>query len=162
MLILKALILEKKILIFSLHSQACSNFILSLLSLLPGLLHFRFDTKNVCLYELSYRNDGFPLRIFDDDKRMLMLYFTIQNLDALKTKESYLIGTTNLLIKTHKNTQADMLVDVDKSTIEFKCEKFQKLLQLNSGEKKFIWSILLNVQNHILPEEQSWNFFSFQ
>ena len=91
-----------------------------------------------------------------------MLYFTIQNLDALKNKESYLIGTTNLLIKTHKNTQADMLVDVDKSTIEFKCEKFQKLLQLNSGEKKFIWSILLNVQNHILPEEQSWNFFSFQ
>ena len=39
--ILKGVLLEKKILVYSLHSQACSVFILSLLSLLPGQLHFR-------------------------------------------------------------------------------------------------------------------------
>lgn len=52
LMLLKAIILEKKILVFSLHSQACSNFILSLLALIPGALHFRMHNKAVDISEM--------------------------------------------------------------------------------------------------------------
>lgn len=37
----------------------------------------------------------------------------------LKSKKSFLLGTTNLLIKTHKSTNADMIIDLDKNLIEY-------------------------------------------
>ena len=95
LMILKAILLEKKIIVFSLHSQSCSNFILSILSLFPGFLNFNFNSQDIYKHELNYEEYGFPLKFYDFDQKLLRLYFTINELDNFKNVKSFLIGTTN-------------------------------------------------------------------
>lgn len=45
--IIKALMLEMRMIIFLLSSSTCSDFIISLLSLIPGLMFFQLHNKGV-------------------------------------------------------------------------------------------------------------------
>ncbi len=52
MMLWKAILLEKRIIIYSSKSSTISNFIFSILSLLPGALHFHFNTNPIYYYEV--------------------------------------------------------------------------------------------------------------
>ena len=45
--IIKALMLEMRVIVFSLSSSTCSDFIVSLLSLIPGSMFFQLHNKGV-------------------------------------------------------------------------------------------------------------------
>ncbi|KRX09438.1 hypothetical protein PPERSA_01638 [Pseudocohnilembus persalinus] len=155
LVLLKALLLEGRILVFSLNSQSCSNFILSLTSLLPGILYFDYTNHKIQLTRLELQDHGLPFRLFDQDKKSLEMYFTIQSLDSLKSSKSYLIGTTNTLIKNNQNV--DLVIDLDKKNqLSFKNTTLEKMCKLNNKEKKFMDGLVKEVQQNIQVQEKTW------
>jgi len=70
--ILKALMLGKKILVYSLHSCATSNFLTSLLSLIPGLAFFKFKSRIIDAIQAGLNEYGLPLRLFSEECPLVM------------------------------------------------------------------------------------------
>ncbi|EGR31580.1 hypothetical protein IMG5_106320 [Ichthyophthirius multifiliis] len=155
--IVKAILLEKRIIVYSLNSCACSNFIISIISLFPGLSHFNFSNSfYISIVKKALNEYGFPLRIFNEIDKPIEMYFTVQNLDQIEKYKSYLIGTTSQLIKTHKKTQADLIIDLDQNSIIYQNENIKNLLQLNSEEKKFMENIYKISKQYISEEQKDW------
>ncbi|EGR30807.1 lalv9 family protein, putative [Ichthyophthirius multifiliis] len=160
--LLKALLLEKKIIVYSQNSSSCSNFINTLISLIPGLSYFQFfsDCLNIDIQGL--REYGLPLRIFNEIDRPLEPYYTIQKLDCMDYYKSYLIGTTSQLIKQHKITRADLLVDLDMNQIVFLNNESKSQLQVSFEEKNLIDNIIKQVNLHIDDDNQKdWKNIEF-
>ena len=67
-----------------------------------------------------------------------------------------MIGTTNQLIKTHKFTASDIVVDLDAETVAYGSEATEKEVRLNGQEKKFMQRIIQVVEGGIEEEERSW------
>lgn len=59
--------------------------------------------------------------------------------------KSYLVGTTSLLIRDHKKTKSDIIVDLDLNQIIYQNDNVKELLSLNSEEKCF----MENIQKHV-------------
>lgn len=152
-MVLKAIILEKRVLIYSNKPSAVSNFILSLLALLPGGLHFTMDNSAINLVEAGLSDFALPLRIFNN-KTQLLLYFTINNFDLFEVLEGYLLGTTNSMIKGHKKAKPDIIINLDQQKIEIFEEKLKKALSLNDKEKEFINAIIKKVSFNISEDEK--------
>jgi len=91
--------LETKIIVYSKFASICSNFIISLLSLFPGFLYFRFSSQTLTAQEFNHRDYGLPLRFFDEGENILSLHTILQDMDQLISKQSFLIATTNCMIK---------------------------------------------------------------
>lgn len=99
----KAILYEKRVVVFAQTSSDASSFILSLLSLFPGLSAFGICSKPISRYLQSLREYSLPLRIFSS-KNFLAISFHVQDFWKLskftKNEEgSYLLGTTNKLLK---------------------------------------------------------------
>lgn len=155
----KALILEKRILVYSNKPSAVSNFILSLLALLPGCLHFTMDNSAINLVESGLSDYSLPLRIFNN-KTQLLLYFTINNFDLFDSLEGYLLGTTNSMIKGHKKAKPDIIIDLDIQKMDILDEGLKKALSLNNKEKQFISELIKKVNMNISEEEKkTWKQF---
>lgn len=155
----KALILEKRVLVYSNKPSAVSNFILALLALLPGCLHFTMDNSAINLVESGLADFALPLRIFNN-KTQLLLYFTINNFPLFDVLDGYLLGTTNSMIKGHKKAKPDIIVDLDLQKIEIFDETLKKALSLNDSEKDFISNLIKKVSGNISEEERkSWKQF---
>jgi len=116
-LILKMILLEKKILIFSNISGNVCSFLYNLLALFPGQILFNLksgiDIKN---YLKSLRMYGLPLKIFHDNYKIypLVSLFEIDQIEQQK-KVNYIMGTTNQLIlnETFENKKVDLLINID-------------------------------------------------
>jgi hypothetical protein len=52
------------------------------------------------------------------------------------------MGTTNLLIRNSKKSNADVIVDLDSLKIEITNENLKKIFSLNDSEKEFMHSII--------------------
>ena len=158
-MLFKALILERRILVYSNKPSAVSNFILALLALLPGSLHFTMDNSAINLVEAGLSDYCLPLRIFNN-KCQLLLYFTINNFDLFDSLEGYLLGTTNFMIKGHKKAKPDIIVDLDLQKIEIFDEGLKKALSLNDKEKDFMANLIKKVSINISEDEKkSWKQF---
>ncbi|EAR89363.1 transporter Avl9 (macronuclear) [Tetrahymena thermophila SB210] len=156
LVILKALLLQKKILVYSLHSCSTSNFVMSLISLIPGLSFFKFKSKYIDIIQSALGEYGLPLRVFNEQDCPLELYFTIQQLDNMDKYKGYLIGTTNQLIRSHKKTGADLIVDLDTNQLIIQNEAIKTSLQLNSEEKKFMEGITKTVNKVVSESDKNW------
>ena len=155
----KALILEKRILVYSNKPSAVSNFILALLALLPGTRHFTMDNSAINVVEAGLADYALPLRIFNN-KTQLLLYFTINNFDLFDSLDGYLLGTTNSMIKGHKKAKPDIIIDLDLQKIEIFDESLKKALNLNDKEKEFINNLIKKVSVNISEDEKkSWKQF---
>jgi hypothetical protein len=60
----KAVLYQKRIVVFAHSSSSASSFILSLLSLFPGLNTFGIHSKPISKYMQGLREYGLPLRLF--------------------------------------------------------------------------------------------------
>ena len=131
-MILKMILLEKKILVFSSISGNVCSFIYNLISLIPGQILFNFK-KSVPIinYLKNLEMYGFPLKIFNENYKLFPLV-TLFDIDKIESKYSnYLIGTTNqLLLDTAINKKKyDLVINID-------AEKITPFLNKKSKENK--------------------------
>lgn len=99
----KAVLYQKRVVIFAHSSSSASSFIISLLTLFPGLSTFGLFSKPISRYMQTLREYALPLRTFSSDNFMAMS-FHIQDFHLLSRFQkspngSFLIGTTNRLLK---------------------------------------------------------------
>ena len=144
-LIIKMILLEKKILIFSNISGNVCSFIYNLLALFPGQILFNLksgiDIKN---YLKSLKMYGLPLKIFHENYKIYPLV-SLFEIDQIEQKKdvSYIMGTTNQLIynETIKNKKVDLLINIDsmKITPYFNRNNNNNKKKNDKNEKKEIY-----------------------
>lgn len=99
----KAILYQKRVVVFAHSSSSASSFILSMLTLFPGLSTFGIYSKEISKYMQGLREYALPLKIFSNINFMSMS-FHIQDFHLLapfqkNSKGSFLVGTTNRLLK---------------------------------------------------------------
>lgn len=101
--LLKMIILEKKIIVFSEKPSVISQFMIAILTLFPGWILFKFNEgKKIKDYNRSISQFGFPLKLFNK-KTLLLPAASIRDLKKLEKMDGYFIGTTNsIFLKTTK------------------------------------------------------------
>ncbi len=107
---------QKRVVIFAHSSSSASSFIISLLTLFPGLSTFGIFSRPIGRYMQALREYALPLRTFNSDNFMAMS-FHIQDFHLLTrfqktTKGSFLIGTTNRLLKEANDYGIEMLINL--------------------------------------------------
>lgn len=118
----KAVLYQKRVVIFAHSSSSASSFIISLLTLFPGLSAFGLFSRPISRYMQTLREYALPLRTFSSDSFMAMS-FHIQDFHLLarfqkSNNGSFLIGTTNRLLKEANDYGIEMLINLENCTIE--------------------------------------------
>lgn len=118
----KAILYQKRVVIFAHSSSSASSFIISLLTLFPGLSSFGIFSKPISKYMQSLREYSLPLRTFSTDNFMAMSFhiqdFHLLNKFQKNAKGSFLLGTTNRLLKEANDYGIEMLINLENCTIE--------------------------------------------
>ena len=146
LIILKLILLEKRIIVFSQIPSNASLLIMTILSLFPGNYSSGrafFDNQN-----------GTPFKLFSE-KYLIYPLFTLFDLDSLLEKIknnndiNFLIGTTNKLIIENKNIEYKCLINVDEQKIIYAKDVSDDLKHLNKKENKILKNIyeLINSNN---------------
>jgi hypothetical protein len=119
-MILKMILLEKKILVFSTISGNVCSFIYNLISLIPGQILFNFqNSESISNYLKNLEMYGFPLKIFNENYKLFPLV-TLFDIDKIESKyTNYLLGTTNqLILDTAINKKKyDLVINIDTEKI---------------------------------------------
>ena len=120
--LMKLLLLEKKIIVYSHIPYKVTHFMYSVLSLFPLQLQFNLNSMYQCVkhYRSALFQFGLPLKVFHD-MNMFIPVFTLYDVDyllALKLK-GYFIGTSNSVILQNKKIERDVVVNVDEYVVEF-------------------------------------------
>jgi hypothetical protein len=140
LIILKLILLEKRIIVFS---QIPSNVSLVIMTFLSFLL----SNGKSCFEE----QNGTPLKLFHQNYLIYPL-FTLFDLDPLLEKIknnnniNFIIGTTNNLIATNKKLNYSCLINIDEQKVQYgECLNYSIKI-INGREHKFLVKIneLLN------------------
>lgn len=161
LVILKALLLEKKVLIYSNNNlELLTQFQNNLIALVPDLLnHLELSGCPLSDYTEKYSplhkpsslktNDrlsmlrffGLPLQVFNTKGSFWNPYLPLQQLDELSA-ETFMVGCSNLLIANQlAHFKVDVMVNLDTSHVTFPAGKTDDLV-LSSNDSKFISSLL--------------------
>ncbi|OEH80166.1 MORN repeat-containing protein [Cyclospora cayetanensis] len=108
LVLVKALLLESKILFFSRDASKASTAVLSLISLLPGGLACGFSSDGFGEHEYRWKRHGLPFRIFDSRSAFFPLLPLELVDDLLLQKRGFLIATTNRAVATHPVGKPDI------------------------------------------------------
>ena len=130
--LIKTLMLEGRIVVYSHIASRVSSFVYSLIALMPGCSFFKADNTEPVLQSLRFlKQFGFPLHIFasnsdDPDQKAHVIrhkgvafhpMFPLPEVDKLDDENGFLIGTTNQLFLMFPKIRADIIVDLDKNMI---------------------------------------------
>ncbi|KLO05626.1 hypothetical protein SCHPADRAFT_1002797 [Schizopora paradoxa] len=159
LLLLKALILQKRIMFYGHPVERLCTYQYSLISLIPGLLQNLDDCGSPPLASraltlsrasslrtsdrksmLAYQ--GLPLDIFGKDA-FFQPYLPLQQVDLIKDTRSWLCGTTNTIV-TQQN-EIDLLINIETNTFEFKDPKLERLVALTAADRKWMDDIVKDV-----------------
>ena len=146
LVIIKLILLEKRIIVYSQIPSNASLFIMAILSIFPGNYsngRTFFDEQN-----------GTPFKIFNE-RYLIYPLFTLFDLDSLlsrinnNNKINYLIGTTNKLILENKNLKYSCLINIDDQKVCYGQELADDIKKINRKENKVLKSIyeLINSNN---------------
>ena len=152
LIILKLILLEKRIIIFSQIPSNTSLLIMAILSILPGnYLNGKtfFDEQN-----------GTPFKIFHENYLIYPL-FTLFDLDSLLDKIknnqeiNFLIGTTNKLIIENKDLNNSSIINIDQQKIKYSSDISEDIKHINGKENKVMKSIyeLININKNNSEEK---------
>lgn len=165
LIILKALLLEKKVLIFSNNNlEVLTLFQNSLIALMPNLMKnldysgcplsdynevhstlMKPNSLNTNNRQSMLRFFGLPLQIFNTKNNFWNPYLPLQQLDELKV-DSFMAGCSNLLfVNQLTNYKIDLLVNLDSNDLLFPMGKPNDL-NLSSNDKKFINNLLNDIK----------------
>ena len=147
-LIIKMILLEKKILIFSNISGNVCSFLYNLLAIIPGQILFNLkngnDIKNYLKHLKFY---GLPLKIFHDNYKIYPL-ISLYEIDQIELEKdvNYIMGTTNQLIwnESFENKKVDLMINIDKMEIIPFYKKNNKEIFECTKEEKDMFNIIEN------------------
>lgn len=132
MTLIKAIMLEGRIVIYSHISSRVSSFIYSLIALLPGCNFFKAEESIAVKKSLRFlKQFGLPLQVFASEpeqeadanspsyRKGVALYtlFALPEVDKLDNENGFMLGTTNQLFLNFPKIKADIVVDLDKFTV---------------------------------------------
>ncbi|TFK62572.1 hypothetical protein BDN72DRAFT_903122 [Pluteus cervinus] len=157
--LIKALILQRRIMFYGHPVERLCTYQYSLVSLLPGLLQTLDDCGSPSLanraptlsrpteLKTSDRKSmmaftGFPLDIFGKDS-FFQPYLPLQQMDTLKETPSWLCGSTNSIVTSQK--EIDLLVDIELGSIEFRNPDVERAAGLTAADRKWMDEIVLDV-----------------
>ena len=157
-LILKMILLEKRILIFSIISGNVCSFLYNLLVLNPGQILFNLkngnDIKNYLKHLKFY---GLPLKIFHENYKIYPLV-SLYEIDQIEQEKNvnYIMGTTNQLIwnETFEKKKVDLMINIDKmEIISFYKKHNKEIFEYNKEEK----DIFANIENKLNDNNVTYN-----
>ena len=134
--LIKLIMLEKKILVYSHISNNICSFIFSFLSIFPGGAFFSLDNEGRAkAYYDCYSPYGLPLK-FLNKKSVLYSILTLYDVDKIEEKEivSYFVGTTNPLLMNYNKIVFDCIINLDEDKITFHKKLNTNLLNLGKKE----------------------------
>lgn len=166
LILLKALLLEKKVLYFGTNVEKLCTAQYCVLSLVPGLLEnlkYCGDPRMAAPEGQAKRQEslktsdkrsvmrymGMPLQPFNIG-RFFGPYTPLQQVELLEATPSYMIGTSNSLFLHSKEKHCDVLVNVDTNTIEILNPDLRSAFNLSTADRKWIDAIVATV-------EESWD-----
>ncbi|KAF8555259.1 hypothetical protein OG21DRAFT_1461251 [Imleria badia] len=161
LVMLKALMLQKKIMFYGHPVERLCTYQYSLISLIPSLLQTLEDCGSPPLAAraptLSRPNSlrtsdrksmlayiGLPLDLFGKDA-FFQPYLPLQQLDLLKDSQSWLCGSTNTIVTQQK--EIDLLVNTEIATLEFRNPRLERLVALTPADRKWVDEIVRDVNN---------------
>lgn len=169
LILLKALLLEKKIIFHSTNTEVLCASQFSLVSLIPALMDHLEDCSSPLLHKFegqikkpmslrsSDRNSllsymGLPLQPFAEGGAFNP-YVPLQQMDELKAPETkyFLAGTTNSIIV--EGIKADVVVHMDNDTVDIKTSGLKNILALSPSDKKWIDFVVKSVVETWDPED---------
>lgn len=157
LVILKAVLLEKKVLIYSNNKlELLTQFQNNIIALIPNLMNSLelsgcplcdFTEKNSPLLKPSSlkTNDrmsmlrffGLPLQIFNTKGSFWNPYLPLQQMEELLS-ETFMVGCSNLLMVNQlAHFKVDVLINLDTSLVSYPCGRPEEL-RLSTLDKKFI------------------------
>ncbi|OBZ69052.1 Late secretory pathway protein AVL9, partial [Grifola frondosa] len=159
LVLLKALMLQKKIMFFGHPVERLCTYQYSLVTLVPGLLQNLDDCGSPPLAAraqtlsrpTSLRTSdpksmmayvGLPLDLFGKDA-FFQPYLPLQQLDMLKDTSCLLCGSTNSIVTQQK--EVDLLVNIETGTLEFKDPRLERSAGLTAADRKWMDDIVRDV-----------------
>ncbi|KAG5518377.1 hypothetical protein PMAC_003174 [Pneumocystis sp. 'macacae'] len=165
LVILKAMLLEQKILFYGTRSETLCIIQYSFLSLIPGLLENLQDASDPLLNTIEHQLKK-PASISLNNHKSLLLYMgmpfhifskgsffgpytPLQQIKILENEstKSYIIGSTNSLFLQMKKKYADLVVNVDTSEVDILQPLLKDILSLSFSDKKWINDLIMLVIN---------------
>ncbi|KAG1748597.1 transport protein Avl9-domain-containing protein [Suillus lakei] len=161
LILLKALMCQKKIMFFGHPVERLCTYQYSLISLIPGLLQTLEDSGSPPLaaraptlscpqsLRTSDRKSmmaymGLPLDIFGKDA-FFQPYLPLQQLDLLKDSQGWLCGSTNTIVTQQK--EVELLINTETATLEFRNPKLERLMGLTAADRKWMDEIVRDVND---------------
>ena len=143
--LMKLILLEGKILVFSHLAHNVCSFIFSFLSIFPCNAFFNLDIEfggNAKNYFECYKKFGFPIKFFNKNSKLYSL-LTLYDVEKVEGKEinSFLIGTTNQLLLNYNKLQYDCIINLDEGKITYNQKLNQNLIKNSKNEKNIFKQI---------------------
>lgn len=157
LVLLKMVILERKIVIYSHTPSVVSGFVLAFCSLIPGLLGFggtQFTSTKIKAYLKSEGMYGLPLQVYNH-KTFLIPLFGLSDLDMLKDLNGYTIGTTNMLITQLPQIKIDLYINIDAKTFTLNNKALKPIVKLTGSESSFMKKLVKSVEG--VKGGESWS-----
>lgn len=159
LILLKALMLQKRVMFFGHPVERLCTYQYSLVTLMPGLLQNLEDcgspplgtraptlTRPSSLKTSNHKSMmtylGLPLDLFGKDA-FFQPYLPLQQLDMITESKSWLCGTTNSIVAEQK--EIDLFVDTETGTVEFRDPKLEKSAGLTAADRKWMDDIIKDV-----------------
>ena len=134
--LIKLIMLEKKILVYSHISNNICSFMFSFLSIFPGGAFFSLDDKgNPKKYYDCYSPYGLPLKFLNKNS-IIYSILTLYDIEKIEEKHvcSYFIGTTNPLLMNYNKIEFDCIINLDEDKITFNKKLNSNILHLGKKE----------------------------
>lgn len=128
--VMKALLLQKRVMVFSSSPSAVSSCVTAIASLFP----LTFET----LIETDCNDDGFPLAVFTSSAS-IQPYLSLQQLDSLNDRdnEPLLVGVVNPLYEKQHEKMTDVFLWLDSGQVEILHDKLRTSLILTAADLRF-------------------------
>ncbi|KAH9841715.1 transport protein Avl9-domain-containing protein [Rhodofomes roseus] len=166
LVLLKALMLQKKIMFFGHPVERLCTYQYSLVTLVPGLLQNLDDcgspplaaraqslTRPTSLRTSDHKSMmayiGLPLDLFGKDA-FFQPYLPLQQLDMLKDTQSWLCGSTNTIVTQQK--EVELLVNVENGTMEFRDPRVERVAGLTAADRKWMDEIVKDVNETYIDD----------
>ena len=136
--IIKLIMLEKKVLVYSHISNNVCSFIFSFLSLFPCNAFFNLDYNGTGskFYSQCYKPYGLPLKFLNKNSILYSL-MTLYDISYLEQKniKSYFIGTTNPIFMNYKKLDFDCIINIDENKILISKSLGSSIFRLGKKER---------------------------
>ena len=147
--VLKCILAESRIIVYSENARAASSAVLGFLVGLPlGSLLLGFNSAGLGRYHYRLKKYGLPLKLFGSDYPVLP-FLSLELLNVVQSaSRGYLVGTSNRLLIDSKSSPlppADVVVNMDRAVVTFGSRyDVEKVANLTSSERRFMQTSVLS------------------